>query len=840
VAVAVAEAAPLHPQNSPELEVDAMGSLMQDVRYSLRQLRRSPALSIAAIATLAIGIGATTAIFSVVNGLLLRQPAGISGFDGLVAIYTSDFSGPRYGLSSLHDLHDFESGAPALTGVAGYSITPAVLGDGTGSVPAEMVLGQVVTPNYFEVLRAGTAVGRAFAPGEGLPGERSDLVVLGYEYWHGRYGGDPGVIGATVEVAGAPFTVIGVAEEGFHGLLPALAPAFFVPVGAPGISGPGMERRDSRGLFAVGRLADGVDIEQARMQLEAIAAGLHQQEPVAWTDVRGEPRAVTVIRAREAVVPPQLRGPAFGFAALLMAAVGGVLLISCANIANLLLARATGRRREIGIRLTIGARRGRIVRQMLTESTVLAAFGALLGFLIASSGTAALARFASGLPLPFPIDLEIAPDLRVFGFAAAVTVVAGVLSGLAPALLATRTSLVSSLHREAGGRWRLGLRSALAAGQIAIAMVLLIAGGLLVRSLIEANAVEPGFRPAGLLSVSLALPEQSTSAEQRLNIQKAIAERVSALPGVSSASYASSLPLGAGEGRRSFRAEGYTPAEGEDMEIHSSHAGPGYFRTMGTRLLSGREFDAVDRPGAAPAAIVNEAFVRRYLQGQDPLGKQLVGGGETFSIVGVVEDGKYLSLGEDPRPFVWRAADQWPQAMATIVVRAEAGAEVLVPQIRQALTEIEPRAAITGVAVDGQHLSFALLPQRAGAWLLGLFGAVGLGLAAIGVYGVMAFAATQRTREFGIRLALGARSTDITGIALRHGMAVCAIGCAVGLALAALGARFMRFLLFGVTPLDPVTFAAVVALVLAVALLANLLPAVRSARVDPLESLRFE
>ncbi|MQA91117.1 MAG: FtsX-like permease family protein [Gemmatimonas sp.] len=818
-------------------------TLLRDLRYAFRQLRRSPGFAIAAIATLGLGIGATTAIFSVVNGVLLRGPSGIAEFDELVAIYTSDYSGPPYGASSLPDLRDFESGAPALSGVAAYTIAPVVLSDAIGSEPAEMILGQVVTPTYFDVLGARTTAGRAFAPGEGRAGGRSDVVVLGHEFWRGRFGGDLSIVGETITLAGASYTVVGVAEERFLGLLPAVAPAFFVPVGAPGISSAAAEDRGSRGFFAVGRLAGGATIEQARTQLQSVAAGLHEQYPEAWTDVRAQPRAVTMIPAREAIVPPQIAGTAFGFAALLMAIVGGVLLIGCANIANLLLARAIGRRREIGIRLAIGARRGRVVRQMLTESTVLAGFGALFGLVIASIGTRALAVVPTLLPLPITLRLDITPDLRVLGFATAVTVVAGLLSGLAPALVATRENLVSSLHRvESGGR-RLGLRAVLVAGQIAVAVVLLAAGGLLLRSLLEAQAVDPGFRTDGLLSVSIALDEPLTPPEERPRIRHEVVQRIGALPGVSSASYGTWLPLGAsGGGRRAYRAEGYTPAETEDLGIDTSDAGPDFFQTIGTRLVRGREFAPTDRIGVPRVAIVNEAFVRRYLSGQDPLGKRLLSGGDSFTVVGVAEDGKYRWLGEDPQPFVWRAADQWPSAedALTIVVRAGADAGALAQPVRQIVADVAPNDAITDVAIGDQHLSISLLPQRIGAWLLGLFGALGLGLAALGIYSVMAYAVSQRTREFGIRLALGARMADITKMVVGQGMVVCAIGGAVGLILAAGATQLMQFLLFGVSPLDPVTFGVVVALVFAVTLLANWLPALRTAKADPLESLRFD
>lgn len=820
-----------------------MSSFIQDIRYALRQLARSPGFALAAILTLGLGIGANTAIFSAVNGLLLRPPGGVADFDELVSVYTSDFSGPPYSASSLPDVTDFAAGAPALSGLAAYTLAPVVLSEGTGERAAEMVLGSPVTPNYFDVLGTRASAGRTFAEGEGEAGGRNDVVVLGHGFWRSRFAADPEVVGRTIRLAGTPYTVIGVAGENFEGLLPGLSPAFYVPIGAPGVSEPDVaEQRGSRGLFVVGRMASGATIEHVRAQLQSVAAALHQQYPGAWTDVRSEARRVTVIPAPQATIPPQLRGPVAAFVALLTAIVAGVLLIGCVNIANLLLARATARQREIGVRLAIGASRGRLIRQLLTESMVLASFGALLGIALAWTGTRALALATTGLPLPVEVRLDVSPDLRVLGFAAVVTIVAGALFGLAPALFATRRSLTSSMHREDGGRRKLRLRGALAAGQITITMILLVAGGLLLRSLRSAQSIDPGFRTEGLLSVSLAFDERASTPEQRVQFQRELVDRVRALPGVSSASYVSALPLGAGSGRRSFTIEGYRPTDNEDMEIHWSDAGPGYFRTMGARPLRGREFTQSDGPGAPGTAIVNEAFAARYLAGQDPLGKRLNPNGDRpLEIIGVAENGKYVSLGEDPRPFVWRAADQWPSSpFLALVVHAPSAPGALAQPIRRLIAEIDPDVAVTGIATADQHLAFALLPQKVGAWLLGLFGVLGLALAALGLYGVMAYSVNQRTREFGLRLALGARTQDITMMVVRQGMIAAVIGGLAGLGLAAAASRFMQFVLFDVPPLDPVTFVGVTIVVFAVAFVANWLPARRTAKVDPLQALRYD
>jgi predicted permease len=439
----------------------------------------------------------------------------------------------------------------------------------------------------------------------------------------------------------------------------------------------------------------------------------------------------------------------------------------------------------------------------------------------------------------------VMPDVTVLAFSALVTVAAGLLFGLAPALLASRRSVVASLRTEdaqVGGR-RLGLRGVFAAGQIAVAIVLLVAGGLLLRSLQAAQSIEPGFRTDGMLFFDLAQDENTTTAEQRLIFHRALRERVAALPGVRAVSNTAALPLGTAQSRRSFSVEGYRAGDGEDMELSSTYAGPGYFAAMGTRLVQGRDFTAADGPGAPQVAVVNQAFVRQYLGDGTAIGTRLGRGGNdplTIEIVGVAEDGRYRTLGEAVRPFVWLAADQNAAGFTTLVVHAGGDLAAVRRAVAAAVAEIEPDAAVTNVASAEEHLAFALLPQRAGAWLLGLFGLLGLALAALGIYGVMAYAVSRRSREIGIRLALGARPGDVVRMVVRQGMRVAAIGAVIGFATAAGVSRLLGFLLFDVAPLDVPTFAGVAAVVASVTLLANWLPARRTARVDPVRALRFD
>jgi putative ABC transport system permease protein len=598
-------------------------------------------------------------------------------------------------------------------------------------------------------------------------------------------------------------------------------------------------------LLVIGRLAGGATIERVQNQLAAVAAALFERHPENWTDVRDQPRRVTVIPASQALVPPQVRGPVTAFIALLMAVVAAVLLIGCANIANLLLARATARQREIGVRLALGAGRGRLVRQLLTESLVLAGAGAALGLALAFAGTRALA--AVELPLPIQARIDVGPDATVLVFAGLVAVAAGLLFGLAPALLATRRSLTAAVKADAAtaafaGR-RLGLRGVLAGGQITVAIVLLVVAGLLIRSLRAAQSIDPGFRTTGMLFANLAQDENTTTVAQRLAFHHELRERVRALPGVQAVSYTDALPLGTSSSRRSFGIEGYRPEPTEDMELNSTYAGPDYFAAMGIRVIRGRDFAERDGPNAPRVAVVNEAFVRRYLAGEDAIGKRLNRGGDApldIEIIGLVADGKYRSIGEEPLPFVWLASDQDASGAATLIVHTPGALGPVSDAVRRIVAEIEPDVAVTNVLTADQHLAFALLPQRVGAWLLGLFGGLGLALASLGIYGVMAYTVSRRTREIGIRLALGALPGDVVGMVVRQGMTVAAIAGAIGLAIAAGVSRLLVFVLFGIPPLDPVTFLGVAAAVTAVTLIANWLPARRTTNVNPVAALRQE
>jgi predicted permease len=807
-----------------------------DVRYAVRALRGSPGFAATATITLALGIGANTAVFSVVNALLLRPPAHVAEPDRLATIYTSDGSGPLYGASSYADVQDFGAGAAAFSGIAAYGMTTVVLSEPESGRAADMALIQTVTANYFDVLGVPMALGRSFGPDESRPGG-SATVILGSTIWRRRYGADPAIVGRTIRLGGAPLTVIGVAPAGFDGLLPVVSPAFYIPIETSGqLAGVDLVSRGDRGLLVVGRLAEEASLDQGRAQLAAVAADLFGRFPDSWDDVTRQPRRVTVLGAGRSFVPPQLKGTATAFAAVLMAVVAALLLICCANIANLLLLRATVREREVGVRVALGASRGRLLAQLVTESMVLAVGGAALGVTLAYVGTRALARVQ--LPLPVDIQLNVTPDPTVLAFAVGVSVAAALAFGLAPALMVTRRSVTASIRAESSSTRfagaKLGLRGVLAGGQITVAVVLLVMAGLLLRSLSVAQALDPGFRTTDMLFVDLVQDGRTTSAEQRLAFHRALRERTLGLQGVRAVSYTTGLPLSGGGNRRSFGIQDYAPGPQEDMEINTTSAGPGYLDAMGVALQAGRDFTEADGPGAPGVAIVNEAFVRRYLGGTDALGKRLSSGrAGDMEIVGVARDAKYRSLAEEPLPFVYLPADQNPSPELTLIVHAPGGASRVAEDVRGLIAQVAPDVAVTRVATPDQHLILALLPQRAGATMLGLFGAIGLALASLGIYGVMAYAARRRAHEIAVRMTLGARSTDIVRMVLRQGMVVAVVGGVLGLVIAAGLTQLVDFLLFGVEPLDPIAFAGAAAVVAAVTVVANWLPARRSASLSP-------
>jgi len=818
-------------------------ALFADLRYAWRTLLRTPGFVAVAVLSLAVGIGANTTIFSIVSGLLFR-PLPLPRPHDVVGIFTSDFSGPPFGTSAYADYQDIAARSQTLKGLAAHVAEPVSF---SAQGATERLVAELVSANYFEVLEVRPVLGRGFAPEEGDPLHPIPVVVLSDGLWRTRFGADPGVLGRAITISGRPMTVIGVMPPGFQGTLRGYKLDVWMPAPMQAVLDPASDQwnRSNRSFLLTGRLKNGVAPGAAQAELSVLAEALHREHPQEWTDVRGVGRRLTLLtESRIRIAPPEARGPAVAGSALLMVVVGLVLLVACANLAGLLLARAAARRREIAIRLALGASRGRLIRQFVTESALVTCIGGGLGLLITAWATRLLERFQP--PIGVPIRLELPMDFRVVGFAIGVSLFTGVLLGLVPSMQASRPALVPALKDEsAGGRpVRTRMREAFIAGQVALSFLLLIGAGLFLRSLARANAIDPGFRArnGAMGTVDLSLngypPERG-----RILIASAL-ERLRATPGIDAAAWTTLVPLAPGAAsRRGMNIRDYTRQPGEDLEFHFARISDGYFETMQVDIVRGRAIDARDGPGAPGVVVVNESFARRFWPKADPLGQGIsVQGpaGPFLTVVGVARDGKYQTMTEDPVPFVYFPLAQEYSPVLTLVARADRDPAAAVRAMRASLLAEDPDLPIFSAQTLGEHLALTLLPQRVAAVVLGSFGAVALLLAAMGIYGIVAFTVSQRTREIGVRVALGAVRRDVIRLMVRNGMRPVVIGVGIGLVSALAVTRLLKSFLTGVSPTDPATFAAVVVAFLGVALWAALLPARRAAHIDPLVALRSE
>ncbi|MDQ3518972.1 MAG: ABC transporter permease, partial [Gemmatimonadota bacterium] len=716
--------------------------MLQDLRYALRTLIKNPGFTAVAVITLGLGIGANTAIFSLINALLLRPPAHVSQPERLVALYTSDFSGPRFGTSSYPDFVDFRTQASdVLADVTAQTARPMSLSTGSENTRA---FGQIVTGNYFRVLGTTPALGRGFLPDEDItPGEKA-VVVISHDLWQRAYAGDPGVVGRTLRLNGTTFSIIGVAPAGFSGMLRGVATDLWVPIMMSQMVGGGQEtftNRGDRGLFLTARLKPGATPQQAQSRFAVIAGQLHDAYPDSWTDMSENGRVITAVPERETRILPQVRTPALAGMGLLMAVVGLVLLICCANVANLLLARASARHREIAIRVALGASRGRLLRQLLTESALLAGAGAALGMLIAIWTTDIAMAFKP--PLPVTIQIDLSPDARVLAFVVIVAVITGIIFGLVPAMRASRPDLIPALKAETvragvAGR-RFGLRNILVVTQVTVSFVLLIVAGLFIRSLRNATTMDTGFNSNNLALATADLSLHSYTEARGRAFYADLEERVRALPGVRSTSLARSVPLGLSFDRAGIQIPGRERKPGEDMEFGWNAVGPDYFPMMEIPMDRGRSFNKQDRPGSAAVAVVNETFAKHFWPGESALGKTFSNGRSTMEIVGVARDSKYGSLAEESRPFFYVAYEQQYDPGMTLQVRTVNDPAQMLAAIRREVRALDSSLPMQIITMD-DHLAVSLLPQRVGATLLGVFGLLGLGLAAVGLYGVMAYA----------------------------------------------------------------------------------------------------
>ena len=808
--------------------------MFQDLRYGVRMLLKKKGFTLIAVLSLALGTGANTAIFSLINTVLLR-PLPVKDPQQLVALNNTaenhlfpSFSYPNY--------RDFRDRNEVFSGLIGYRFTPLSMShDGIN----ERVWGYEVSGNYFDVLGVGAALGRVISPDDDRAAGSHPVAVMSYKCWQQRFGRDNDIIGKSVIVNGRSYMVIGVAPQGFFGTEIISAPDLFFPLAMQEqleLGNSWLENRRAENIFIQGRLKPGITSARAQTVLNGIAEQLELEFPEI-----NEGRRVAL--SPPGLIGLTLRGPVLGFAGLLMAVVGLVLLLACTNLANLLLARAAERRREIAVRLAIGASRFRVVRQLLTESVLLAFAGGVIGLLPASWLVDLVTAFK--LPLNVPLAFELHIDYRVFIFTFLLSLVTGVLFGLLPALQATKADLVPALKDEVsfGGHRRSWLKSSLIVAQVSLSLVLLVGGGLMVRALKQAQNINLGFEPQRAVEVAFDLRLQGYSSAQAREFQKRVLDRVRALPGVKSAGIGDLVPVDLHFSR------GAVFVEGQPLERITNiptamynRVSPGYFQAMGTRMLQGRDFTEQDDDKAPRVAIINEAFAKRFFPGEDPIGKRFnVNRPDAVktTVIGVIEDGKYANLNEDARPFVARPLWQSEVGATSVIARSDGDPQRLKAAVGSEVQQLDPNLPMANNTLV-EKLSLPLLPARIAASVLGGFGLLALALAAIGIYGVISYAVSTRTHEIGIRMALGAQKTDVVRLVLGQGMSLTMLGVVIGFAAALVLTRFLKTLLFGLSETDPTTFLAASLLLVSVALAACYLPARRATKVDPMIALRHE
>jgi macrolide transport system ATP-binding/permease protein len=816
-----------------------LDSLWKDIRYSLRGLLKRPGFTAVAIITLALGIGANSAIFSLVNTVLLR-PLPVRNPEEIVSVAVRAkndsmlaFSYPNY--------KDFRDRNDTLSGLLLYRFAPLSLSEQGNN---ERVWSYEVSGNYFDMLGVQAMEGRTFRPEEDQGRLAHPVVVLSHDFWTRRFGANRDLIGKDITLNNHAFKVIGVAPPGFKGTELVYSPDMWMPIAMLEWAEPGanyLDDRSTNNFFGIGRLKPGVRLGQAQASLNLLAQQLAKEYP----DTN---EGQSILLTPPGLIIPEIRGGVISFTWILMGAVGLVLFIACINIAGLLLARAADRKKEIAIRLAMGASRLRLVRQLLTESILLSTIGGAIGLGLAVWIINLLLSFRP--PLDFPLSMDIGVDWRVLLFAMTISLFTGVVFGLAPALQATRPALVPALKdtTSQSGYRRSRFRNSLVVAQLALSLVLLIAAGLVARALQHLQTMNPGFDTRNTLTMSFDLGLQGYDKEKGQQFYKDVVSRVESLPGVRSASLISSLPLSLNYNSNFVYIEGQPSERGANVPTAMvAAAGPKYFESMSTTLLTGREFTDQDRKDSEKVVVVNEAFVHQLLHDVkstgDALGRRISiteEKGPFVRIVGVVKDGKYFNISEEPRPFVWGPLSQNYNSGASLIVRTTGPPQASIAAVRNAVHSIDPNLPVYDVKTMAEHMRLPLFPARIAAVVLGAFGFVALALAAIGIYGVTSYSVAQRTREIGIRMALGAQLGDVLRLIISQGLKLTALGVGLGLIGAFILTRALASLLYEVSATDPVTFVLVSVSLGVVALLASYFPARRATKVDPLVALRYE
>ena len=835
-------------EQAKELHRDARGlpfleSCLQDVHYALRQLRKSPGFTAVAVLTLALGLSVNATIFGLISAIFLR-PLPVRDADRLVVILQQYPNRDLRSGMAWSDYRDYRTQIQEFTDVLALSFRPASLR--IQNRPADRIWIEAVSENYFSMLGVTPLDGRFFLPGEVEKPNADPIAILGYDYWSTRLGGDPTIVGQQIAVNGHSLTVVGIAPKQFSSVQFSLSPAVFVPATmTPQLYGDAtiLERRDSGSFKVLASLKPGVGVSQASSAVRTLGQRLAQEyRPGNEVQVLVQPEQLT---RPEPGVSRFLPFAAAVFAILALL----VLFTSCANVANLMFARATARQSEISTRLAIGAKRGRLIRQLLTESAVLAVLAGIVGMLLAQGAGILLTRLtlATG-------DVPVRPDERWDWLpliaTMSISIIAGVATGLFPALRATKGDLTAAMRggAAAGGRERHLFRSGLVFGQIAMSVAVLACGGLFVRSLYQLSSQNLGFRTDRLLMASVDLDLQGYAPERSLQLFEQLVDKVEALPGVDAAAIAGRVPFDNYMTTRSVSLTGVAEVEDDDaLEIGLNFVDASYIDTMGITLIAGRGISERDDQSAPRVAVVNETLAERLWPGEDPVGKRFrwrKSGVEPVEVIGVARNGKYLLLGEAPRPFAYIPLAQEYSGLVTLHVRSRAeDALALAPAIRELIRGLDADLPVFNVRTMEEHLrssALAYLPLRVGAALAGSQGLIALFLAVLGVYGVVASSVGQKTRDIGIRIAMGAHKIDVFRVVVRSGLRPALIGLALGLAMSFGLARLLRALLYGLDPLSVPMFLGVFLFVLAVALFACWLPARRALKMDPMAALRHE
>ncbi len=812
-----------------------MGSLLQDLKYGARMLRKSPGFSFICVLTLALGIGANSTIFSWINSTLLNPLPGVSRTRDLVVL-TSGGTAQSPHVFSYPDYLDLRSRTKTLSGILATSLWPMDL---TGVGRPERTWGTLVSANYFDLLGVRPILGRGFLPDDEARPGGAPVAVISYRQWKLRFAGEPNVIGKQLSINRHPYTIIGVAPPIFQGTQTGLRSELWLPLVMQAdmqLHGDILQKRDTNWILLMGRLAPGMKPDQARQEVNVLMSQIVRQYPEAH------------LGAIQCGVYPLWRAPGganayfYVLLPMLLAIAGVVLLLACANVANLFLVRSVSRRKEMAVRLSLGASRWRLLRQNMVESLLLALAGGALAMAVTAWTSSSFGRFIP--PAGIPLGLDSHMDGTVLLVTLAISILTALIFGVLPAARSSSLVVGSVLKEEAGtasgGIRKARLSTALVVTQISLSLLLLVCAGLIVRGFRKAENFYPGFNQNHMLLASFNLFSADYTEAQTMEFERELQSRLQALPGAQSAALADWIPMGFSLSTRQVAPKGYVPRPHEDMDVETASVSPAYFKTMEIPIVAGREFSAEDDAKAQPAIIINRAFAEKYFPGENAIGMQVDVTGKTFTVVGIAQTCDYDNLNEAPKPFFYRTILQDAAPMAAIHFRTSGDPLAAVSAVEKTVHDLNADVPVYDITTMDSRVKVASTGLRIAGTFVGAFGLLALVLAAVGIYGVVAYVTRQRTHEIGIRVALGAQRRDVLRLVLEHGLRLTLLGLAIGFAFALMLTRYIARLMFTVSPTDPWILAGVSLLLFAVALGACYLPARRAMRVDPMIALRYE